>query len=139
MIVRDGEGTSHLSRFICVARGTMVKQKRPRARSLTARSCARAGAAATELGRILCALGYSKADVDETIVDVGYARPGARKILFCISTRSSDKCRLENAGQKSLQRQTLTYTLIFIVAAASSCFTRLTSRKTTSRSTKRYH
>src|SRR5205085_11952696 len=33
-------------------------------------------------GRILCALGYSKAHVDETRVDVGYAAPDSRKILF---------------------------------------------------------
>src|ERR1700736_3479743 len=33
-------------------------------------------------GRILCALGYSKADVDESLVDVGYALTDNRKILF---------------------------------------------------------
>ena len=33
-------------------------------------------------GRILCALGYSSAHVDETIVDVGYANAGSRKIIF---------------------------------------------------------
>ena len=33
-------------------------------------------------GRILCALGYSKANVDETKVDVGYAPADKRKILF---------------------------------------------------------
>ena len=33
-------------------------------------------------GRIVCALGYSKADVDETKVDVGYAPTGYRKIVF---------------------------------------------------------
>jgi len=33
-------------------------------------------------GRILCALGYSKAKIDESIVDVGYALTAARKILF---------------------------------------------------------
>ena len=33
-------------------------------------------------GRVLCALGYSNAHVDETIVDVGYAKSGSREIVF---------------------------------------------------------
>jgi glutamate N-acetyltransferase / amino-acid N-acetyltransferase len=33
-------------------------------------------------GRILCALGYSKAKVNESLVDIGYAKPGSREILF---------------------------------------------------------
>jgi glutamate N-acetyltransferase/amino-acid N-acetyltransferase len=31
---------------------------------------------------VLCALGYSSAHVDESIVDVGYAKPGSREVVF---------------------------------------------------------
>jgi glutamate N-acetyltransferase/amino-acid N-acetyltransferase len=83
MIVRDGEG---VSRFVAVhVHG--------------ARSAGQAAAAARAIancplvktswcggdpnwGRILCALGYSEAKVDESRVDVGYAKPGSRDILF---------------------------------------------------------
>src|SRR5438105_5437843 len=83
MIVRDGEGTS---RFVAVhLRGA----RNDREAEAAARAIANSSLVRTSWcggdpnwGRILCALGYSKADVDETIVDVGYARPGTRKILF---------------------------------------------------------
>jgi len=35
-----------------------------------------------KLGRILCALGYSTAKVEESIIDVGYSRAGEREIAF---------------------------------------------------------
>jgi glutamate N-acetyltransferase/amino-acid N-acetyltransferase len=83
MIVHDGEG---VSRFVTLQiRGARNLQD--------AESAARAIANSTLVktswcggdpnwGRILCALGYSNAKVDETIMDVGYARPGSRDILF---------------------------------------------------------
>ena len=52
-------------------------------------------------GRILCALGYSKADVDQTIVDVGYAQSGSRKILFAFR-----RGRPTNVALKSLAKIT---------------------------------
>jgi glutamate N-acetyltransferase/amino-acid N-acetyltransferase len=83
MIVRDGEGTS---RFIALhLRGARNDgQAEAAARAIANSSLVRASWCGGDpnWGRILCALGYSKADVDETIVDVGYARPGTRKILF---------------------------------------------------------
>jgi len=83
MIVRDGEGTS---RFVQLrVRGA----RNDREAEAAARAIANSSLVRTSWcggdpnwGRILCALGYSKADVDETIVDVGYAQPGSRKILF---------------------------------------------------------
>jgi glutamate N-acetyltransferase/amino-acid N-acetyltransferase len=83
MIVRDGEGTS---RFIALhLRGA----RNDREAEAAARAIANSSLVRTSWcggdpnwGRILCAVGYSKADVDETLVDVGYARPGTRKILF---------------------------------------------------------
>ncbi len=83
MIVRDGEGTS---RFIALhLRGARNdREAEAAARAIANSSLVRASWCGGDpnWGRILCALGYSKADVDETIVDVGYARPGTRKILF---------------------------------------------------------
>jgi glutamate N-acetyltransferase/amino-acid N-acetyltransferase len=83
MIVRDGEGTS---RFVALhLRGA----RNDREAEAAARSIANSSLVRTSWcggdpnwGRILCALGYSKADVDETMVDVGYAQTGSRKILF---------------------------------------------------------
>jgi glutamate N-acetyltransferase/amino-acid N-acetyltransferase len=83
MIVRDGEG---VSRFITLrVRGAC----NTRDAEVVARSIANSSLVKTSWcggdpnwGRILCALGYSKAKVDESIVDVGYARPGSREILF---------------------------------------------------------
>jgi len=83
MIVRDGEG---VSRFITLhVRGA----RNARDAEAVARSIANSSLVKTSWcggdpnwGRILCALGYSNAKVDETVVDVGYARPGSRDILF---------------------------------------------------------
>jgi len=83
MIVRDGEG---VSRFVTLhvhgARNT-------RDAELAARSIANSSLVRTSWcggdpnwGRVLCALGYSRAHVDETIVDVGYAKSGSREIVF---------------------------------------------------------
>jgi glutamate N-acetyltransferase/amino-acid N-acetyltransferase len=83
MIVRDGEG---VSRFITLrvngARDT-------RDAELAVRAIANSSLVRTSWcggdpnwGRILCALGYSSAHVDEAIVDVGYAKPDSREIVF---------------------------------------------------------
>src|SRR5207244_4275675 len=83
MIVLDGEGTS---RFVAVhVRGARSEREaEAAARAIANSSLVRTSWCGGDpnWGRILCALGYSKAHVDETIVDVGYAHPGSRKILF---------------------------------------------------------
>ena len=83
MIVRDGEG---VSRFVTLhVRGARNMCDA----ELAARSIANSSLVRTSWcggdpnwGRVLCALGYSRAHVDETIVDVGYAKSGSREIVF---------------------------------------------------------
>ena len=83
MIVRDGEG---VSRFITLhahgARNASEAEAAARAIANSALVKASWGGGDPNWGRILCALGYSKAKVDESLVDVGYAKPGSRDILF---------------------------------------------------------
>jgi glutamate N-acetyltransferase / amino-acid N-acetyltransferase len=83
MIVRDGEG---VSRFITLR---VWGARNPRDAEAVARSVANSSLVKTSWcggdpnwGRILCALGYAKAKVNEAIVDVGYAKPGSREVLF---------------------------------------------------------
>ncbi|MEP6602877.1 MAG: bifunctional glutamate N-acetyltransferase/amino-acid acetyltransferase ArgJ [Spartobacteria bacterium] len=83
MIVRDGEG---VSRFVTVrVRGA----RHARDAEMAARSIANSTLVRTSWcggdpnwGRVLCALGYSKAKVNEAIVDVGYSRAGKREIAW---------------------------------------------------------
>lgn len=83
MIVRDGEG---VSRFVTLRiRGARTEREA----GIAARAIANSSLVRTSWcggdpnwGRILCALGYSEARVNESIVDVGYARPGSREIVF---------------------------------------------------------
>jgi glutamate N-acetyltransferase/amino-acid N-acetyltransferase len=83
MIVRDGEGTS---RFIAlhVHGAPNDHEAEVAARAIANSSLVRSSWCGGDpnWGRILCALGYSKADVDESSVDVGYAPAGSCKILF---------------------------------------------------------
>lgn len=83
MIVRDGEGVSRFVRLhLCGARST--GEAEAAARAIANSSLVRTSWCGGDpnWGRILCALGYSSADVDEARIDVGYAAPGSRKILF---------------------------------------------------------
>jgi glutamate N-acetyltransferase/amino-acid N-acetyltransferase len=84
-IVLDGEG---VSRFVTVrARGAKTDAEAEAA----ARAVANSALVKTSWcggdpnwGRILCALGYSAAAIDESKIDVGYSLPGERKILFSL-------------------------------------------------------
>jgi glutamate N-acetyltransferase / amino-acid N-acetyltransferase len=83
MIVRDGEGTSRV--VILRIRGARNdREAEAAARSIANSSLVRASWCGGDpnWGRILCALGYSKARIDEGRVDVGYAPTDSRKILF---------------------------------------------------------
>jgi glutamate N-acetyltransferase/amino-acid N-acetyltransferase len=83
MIVRDGEG---VSRFITLqvrgARNTSDAEAAARAVANSSLVKTSWCGGDPNWGRILCALGYSKAKVDESSVDIGYAKPGSREILF---------------------------------------------------------
>ena len=83
MIVRDGEG---VSRFVTLrVHGTRnAREAESAARSIANSSLVRTSWCGGDpnWGRVLCALGYSSAHIDETIVDVGYAKPGSREIIF---------------------------------------------------------
>lgn len=99
MIVRDGEG---VTRFITLhVRG---------ARSAAdAEAVARAVANSTLVktswfggdpnwGRILCAMGYSSAQVNEAKVDVGYSRPGQKKITCAVRGGQPTRVGLQTLG-----------------------------------------
>ena len=83
MIVRDGEGAS---RFIAVhIRGARnAAEAETAARAIANSSLVKVSWCGGDpnWGRILCALGYSKAKVNESLVDIGYAKPDSRKILL---------------------------------------------------------
>ncbi len=83
MVVRDGEG---VSRFITLhvhgARNS--REAEVAARAIANSSLVRVSWCGGDpnWGRVLCALGYSKAKVNESMVDIGYAKPGGREIFF---------------------------------------------------------
>ena len=83
MIVRDGEGASRFVR-LHVHGARSMGEAEAAARSIANSSLVRTSWCGGDpnWGRILCALGQSNARVDGTIVDVGYARPSAREIVF---------------------------------------------------------
>src|SRR5437016_554125 len=101
-ITRDGEGTS---RFVALhLRGARNdREAGSAARAIANSSLVRTswGGGDPNWGRILCALGYSKAGVDERIVDVGYAQPGSHKIVFAFR-----RGRPTNVALKTLARIT---------------------------------
>jgi glutamate N-acetyltransferase/amino-acid N-acetyltransferase len=83
MIVRDGEGAS---RFVAlhIQGARNAAQAEAAARAIANSSLVKVSWCGGDpnWGRILCALGYSKAKVNESLVDIGYAKPGSREILF---------------------------------------------------------
>jgi glutamate N-acetyltransferase / amino-acid N-acetyltransferase len=83
MIVRDGEGTSRVV-ALHVRGARNDREGEAAARAIANSSLVRSSWCGGDpnWGRILCALGYSKARIDESKIDVGYAPTGSRKILF---------------------------------------------------------
>jgi glutamate N-acetyltransferase / amino-acid N-acetyltransferase len=83
MIVRDGEGTSRV--VTLRLRGARNdREAEAAARAIANSSLVRASWCGGDpnSGRILCALGYSKAPINEGLVDVGYTPTNKHKILF---------------------------------------------------------
>jgi glutamate N-acetyltransferase/amino-acid N-acetyltransferase len=83
MIVRDGEGTSRVV-TLRVRGARNDREAEGAARAIANSSLVRASWCGGDpnWGRILCALGYSRARINEDLVDVGYAPTNKRKILF---------------------------------------------------------
>lgn len=100
MIVRDGEG---VTRFVTLH----VHGARTSADAeIAARAVANSSLVKTSWfggdpnwGRVLCAIGYSAAVVDETKVDVGYSAPGKRKITFALRRGQPTKTRLQTLAK----------------------------------------
>ena len=84
-IVLDGEG---VSRFVTVR---VAGAKSPADADAAARAVANSALVKTSWcggdpnwGRILCALGYSAAELAENKIDVGYSLPGRREVLYSL-------------------------------------------------------
>jgi glutamate N-acetyltransferase/amino-acid N-acetyltransferase len=99
MIVRDGEG---VTRFVTLhVRGARTASDAEAA----ARSVANSTLVKTSWfggdpnwGRILCAIGYSQAQVDESKIDVGYSAPGKNKIVFAVRRGQPTRVGLQTLG-----------------------------------------
>ena len=100
MIVRDGEG---VTRFVTL----QVHGARTSADADTAaRAVANSSLVKTSWfggdpnwGRVLCAIGYSAAAVDESKVDVGYCSPGKRAITFALRRGQPTTAKLETLAK----------------------------------------
>lgn len=99
MIVRDGEG---VTRFITLH---VHGGRTPEDAEAAARSVANSTLVKTSWfggdpnwGRILCAVGYSKARIDEAKIDVGYSTPGKSKIMFAVRRGQPTKVGLQTLG-----------------------------------------
>ncbi|HST31144.1 MAG TPA: bifunctional glutamate N-acetyltransferase/amino-acid acetyltransferase ArgJ, partial [Chthoniobacterales bacterium] len=102
MIVRDGEGTSRVV-GVRVRGARNDREAEAAARAIANSSLVRTSWCGSDpnWGRVLCAVGYSKAKIDESAVDVGYAAPDSRKILFAFR-----RGRPTNVALKALARIT---------------------------------
>jgi glutamate N-acetyltransferase/amino-acid N-acetyltransferase len=83
MIVRDAEGATRLI-TLHVRGAHNAREAEAAARAIVNSTLVKTSWCGGDpnWGRILCALGYSRAKVDESIVDVGYGRAGEREIAF---------------------------------------------------------
>jgi glutamate N-acetyltransferase / amino-acid N-acetyltransferase len=106
MIVRDGEGTTRVV-------GLRIRGARnDREAEIAGRAVANSSLVRTSWfggdpnwGRILCALGYSKARIDQSAVDVGYAVPDRRKILFAFRRGRPTNVALRALGKITSQSE----------------------------------
>jgi len=99
MIVRDGEG---VTRFVTLR---VSGARTPSDAEAAARSVANSTLVKTSWfggdpnwGRILCAIGYSKAKIDESKIDVGYSRRGKNKIVFAVRRGQPTRVGLQTMG-----------------------------------------
>jgi glutamate N-acetyltransferase/amino-acid N-acetyltransferase len=99
MIVRDGEG---VTRFITlhVHGGRTAADAEAVARAVANSALVKTSwfGGDPNWGRILCAIGYSSAHVEETKVDVGYSPPGKMKITFAVRGGKPTRVGLQTLG-----------------------------------------
>jgi glutamate N-acetyltransferase/amino-acid N-acetyltransferase len=100
MIVRDGEGTS---RFVTLqvhgARTPIDAETAARAVANSALVKASWFGGDPNWGRILCALGYSPAKIDQGKVDVGYSAAGTRAITYALRRGQPTKASLRTLAR----------------------------------------
>jgi glutamate N-acetyltransferase/amino-acid N-acetyltransferase len=106
MIVRDGEGVSRFVR-LSVRGARSARDAESAARAIANSSLVRTSwfGGDPNWGRVLCALGYSSAHVNEATVDVGYARPGSRKIVFAFRKGRPTNVALSTLAKITLLRE----------------------------------
>ena len=99
MIVRDGEG---VTRFVTLH---VHGGRTPGDAEAVARAVANSTLVKTSWfggdpnwGRILCAIGYSQAKVNETRIDVGYSLRGKTKITFAVRRGQPTRVGLQTLG-----------------------------------------
>ena len=100
MIVRDGEGTSRFVTLTVTARGirsTHRKQRRAEWRAALVKASWFGGD--PNWGRILCALGYSLAKIDQGKVDVGYSAAGTRAVTYALRRGQPAKASLRTLAR----------------------------------------
>ena len=106
MIVRDGEGTTRVVSVRVRGAGN-DREAEAAGRAIAISSLVRTSwfGGDPNWGRILCALGYSKARFDEGAVDVGYAAPDSRKILFAFRRGRPTNVALKALGRITSQSE----------------------------------
>jgi glutamate N-acetyltransferase/amino-acid N-acetyltransferase len=120
MIVRDGEG---VTRFITLR----VNGARTSADAeIAARAVANSALVKTSWfggdpnwGRVLCAMGYSSARIEETKVDVGYSAAGKREIVFALRRGQPTKATLRTLAKITGQPEFDLH--IFLHAGSHDC------------------
>jgi glutamate N-acetyltransferase/amino-acid N-acetyltransferase len=99
MIVRDGEG---VTRFVTlhVHGGRTADDAEAVARAVANSTLVKTSwfGGDPNWGRILCAVGYSKARITEAKVDVGYSLPGQTKITFAVRRGQPTRVGLQTLG-----------------------------------------
>jgi glutamate N-acetyltransferase/amino-acid N-acetyltransferase len=99
MIVRDGEG---VTRFVTlhVHGGRTEREAEAVARAVANSTLVKTSwfGGDPNWGRILCAMGYSNAKIQEAKVDVGYSRPGKSKIAFAVRRGQATRVGLRTLG-----------------------------------------
>ena len=96
MLVKDGEG---VTRFVTVR---VEGAKNPSDADAAARSVANSSLVKTSWlggypnwGRIIDALGYSEATVEESKIDIGYSAPGSGKVLYSLKAGKATRATFE--------------------------------------------